>query len=369
MEQTLRPGLRTIGTRYVRHAEASVGPAWFTSVMGTGILGICAFVSPISFPLLRTAGVALFCLDVALFVAFTALLAERLVRRPATLAASLRDVAKAQTWGAPPMACFTVAVGFLRIGTTFLDPATCVAIAQVLWIVGAVASVASAFVVPFLMFTTHELSLENTYGSWLLPVVPPIVASVPAALLLPTWPLALQASMLAIAYAMLGIGILLAAILIVIFYGRLLYGKVPEPAFVPSMWLVLGPLGQSIAGFIALGTVASRAWPALGHGLLIAALAYSVIVWGFGTYWFAMAAAVTLRAIALHMPFTLGWWAFTFPVGTMTAGTYALYGMTNAPIFLWFGALYLASLATFWAIVATHSLRHVRASLATAPAT
>ena len=38
------------------------------------------------------------------------------------------------------MACFTVAVGFLRIGTTFLDPATCVAIAQVLWIVGALAT-------------------------------------------------------------------------------------------------------------------------------------------------------------------------------------------------------------------------------------
>jgi C4-dicarboxylate transporter/malic acid transport protein len=368
MEQTLRPRLRTIGARYVRHAEASVGPAWFTSVMGTGILAICAFISPLQFPLLRMAGVALFCIDVALFALFTVLLAERLLRRPATLRESLSDAAKAQVWGAPPMACFTVAVGFLRIGTTFLDPATCIATAQALWIVGALVSVASAFVVPFLMFTAHELSLENTYGSWLLPVVPPIVASVPAALLLHTWPLALQSSMLAIAYALLGIGVLLAAILIVIFYSRLLYGKVPQPAFVPTMWLVLGPLGQSIAGFIALGTVAGDAWPALGGGLLVSGLAYGVVVWGFGTYWFAMAGAVTLRAIALHMPFTLGWWAFTFPVGTMTAGTYALYALTHAPIFLGFGALYLALLAIFWTIVATRSLRHVRASLAAAAA-
>jgi C4-dicarboxylate transporter/malic acid transport protein len=368
MEQTLRPSIRTIGTRYARHTEASVGPAWFTSVMGTGILGICAFVSPLQFPLLRVAGVALFCIDVALFVAFSALLAERLVRRPATLGKSLRDVAKAQACGAPPMACFTVAVGFLRIGTTILDPAACVAIAQTLWIVGALASVASAFVVPFLMFTTHDLSLENTYGSWLLPVVPPIVASVPAALLLHDWPLALQGSMLAVTYALLGIGVLLAAILIVIFYSRLLYGKVPEPAFVPTMWLVLGPLGQSIAGFIALGSVARTVWPVLGHGLLISGLAYGVIVWGFGTYWFAMAGAVTLRAIARHMPFTLGWWSFTFPVGTMTAGTYALYGLTHAPLFLWFGALYLGSLAIFWTIVAARSLRHVGASLAAAAA-
>jgi tellurite resistance protein TehA-like permease len=154
----------------------------------------------------------------------------------------------------------------------------------------------------------------------------------------------------------------------VIFYSRLLYGKVPTPAFVPTMWLVLGPLGQSIAGFIALGAVAGDAWPALGHGLFMAGLAYGVIVWGFGTYWFAMAAAITLRAIALQMPFTLGWWAFTFPVGTMTAGTYALYGLTHAPIFLGFGALYLALLAIFWTIVAARSLRHVRASVVRAAA-
>jgi hypothetical protein len=52
----------------------------------------------------------------------------------------------------------------------------------------------------------------------------------------------------------------------------------------------------------------------------------------------------------------------------MTAGTYALYALTHAPIFLGFGALYLALLAIFWTIVATRSLRHVRASLAAAAA-
>ncbi len=332
--------------------------------MGTGILAICASISPVRFPGLAEIGRALFLVDLALFVAFAVLLAVRLIRSPETLGATLVDVDVAQAWGAPPMAAFTVAVGLLRIGPAFFGEPACNAAAQVLWIAGAAISIASAFVVPYMMFTQHELTTKGTYGSWLLPVVPPIVASVPAALLLPTWPHAIAGSMLALAYGLLGIGVVLAGILIVIFYSRLLFDNVPSPALVPTMWIVVGPLGQSVAGFLALGSVAHLVWPEFAHGLLAAGLAYALVIWGFGTYWLAMAIVVTLRAVRLRMPFTLGWWAFTFPVGTLTAGTYGLYGATHAAIFLVAGAGTLALLAAMWALVTYRSLGHIVASFA-----
>jgi hypothetical protein len=167
------------------------------------------------------------------------------------------------------MACFTISVGFLKIGETFLSNAACVEIAQALWIVGVTGALFSAFVVPYLMFTRHELTPDKTAGSWLLPIVPPIVASVPAALLATTWPLALQTDMLVFAYALLGIGVILAAIVIVLFYSRLVYQKIPAAPLVPTMWIVIGPLGQSIAGIVALGTAARTVWPTLGGGLAI----------------------------------------------------------------------------------------------------
>jgi tellurite resistance protein TehA-like permease len=49
------------------------------------------------------------------------------------------------------------------------------------------------------MFTRHALTHAKTAGNWLLPIVPPIVASVPAALLATSWPAALQTDMLALA--------------------------------------------------------------------------------------------------------------------------------------------------------------------------
>ncbi len=340
---------------------ADVGPAWFTSIMGTGILAICATISPIAIPLGRAIGVALWSADTVLFAVFVVLWVVSGVRTPQALVALLRDPVRAQALGAPPMACFTIAVGFLKIGETFLPPAPCIAAAQMLFCIGVAGSIASAFAVPYLMFTQHELSSEMMLGSWLLPVVPPIVASVPAALLSPTWPQAIRGDMLALAYALLGIGIILAAMIIAIFYARLTIHKVPGDALVTTTWLVVGPLGQSIAGIIALGSAARAVWPGLGPGLATAGLAYGVLVWGFAMYWLAMALALTLRAAREHLPFNLSWWAFTFPVGVLTAGTDALYLQTHAHLFGFVSLLLLALLATMWSLVAFKTLRGIAA--------
>jgi tellurite resistance protein TehA-like permease len=191
-------------------------------------------------------------------------------------------------------------------------------------------------------------------------VVPPIVASVPGALLMSSWPTACQGSMLALSYALWGLGVALAAILIVLFYSRLAYHKVPEGALVVTLWLVVGPLGQSVAGLNALGTASARVWPAVAPALSAAGLVYGLPVWGFGVYWLTLAIVITLRAARTHLPFALGWWAFTFPVGVMTTGTYALYGRTGAALFAGAG---LALLAVMWALVAGHTVRHSVRSL------
>jgi C4-dicarboxylate transporter/malic acid transport protein len=336
-----------------RHA----GPPWFTGVMGTGILAICLSSSPIPIPFGRALAVTLWGLDTVVFVLISACWLAGRLRDRAAVRASLADPVRAQAWGAPPMACFTIAVGLLRIGPGVLPAEICVPAAQWLFVLGVLGSLASAFVVPFWMFTTHELTRERTIGSWLLPVVPPIVASVPAALLSSTWPAALRGDLLALAYALLGIGLALAAIVTVLFYGRLVYHKVPEAAVVPTTWLVVGPLGQSIAGLIALGGAAQAVWPTIGHALLIIGVAYGVLAWGFAMYWLAMAIALTLRAARGSLAFNLGWWAFTFPVGVLTAGTDALFAQTHAALFAVAATLLLTLLATMWSLVASQTIR------------
>jgi tellurite resistance protein TehA-like permease len=243
------------------------------------------------------------------------------------------------------------------IGSPTFGPGLCLPSAAVLWLLGVAGGLFSAAVVPYRMFTRYQLSTETTYGSWLLPVVPPIVASVPGALLASHWPGSWRGSMLALSYGLWGLGVALAAVTIVLFYARLAYHKVPEGALVATLWIVVGPPGQSIAGINALGSAAGSVWPALGPTLRAAALIYGLPVWGFGMYWLALAILLTLRAARAHLPFTLNWWAFTFPVGVLTTGTDALYARTGAALYAGVSVVLLGLLASMWVLVAVRTLR------------
>jgi C4-dicarboxylate transporter/malic acid transport protein len=348
----------------LRLARSKVAPIWFTSVMGTGILAVTIAASPIAVPGGAPLAATLWLLASALLAALVALVIASLADDPSRLCETYSDPSAMQAWGAPPMACFTVAVGALTIGRRLIVPAIDVHLAQGLFIAGVIGALGLAFLIPYLMFTRHQLASEVTSATWLLPIVPLIVASVPSALLIPSWPTALQSSMLALGYAMWGCGIMLAMIVIVLHYARLVQYRVPDGALVTSVWLVVGPLGQSIAGFNALDAAASSVWPAPATILSAIGLAYGTAVWGFAAYWLVMAIALTLRTSRTKLPFALGWWAFTFPVGVLTAGTYSLAALTASPFFRSAGLVLLSLLAFMWVLVAVATTRHALAEVA-----
>jgi tellurite resistance protein TehA-like permease len=59
------------------------------------------------------------------------------------------------------------------------------------------------------------------------------------------------------------------------------------------------------------------------------------------------------------MPFNLGWWGLTFPLGVYAAGTDLLYHAFGTAIFSWAAQGFFALLATFWVVVATLTIRHL----------
>lgn len=347
----------------LRRVAAPVGPAWFSSVMGTGALGMGIVASPIPIPAGGAVGSAFWWLAVVGFAIISPLMALRVLLSPAGFVAALRDSTTAQLWGLPPMAAFSIVVGLVRIVAPHGGGHLAIVVAQSLWIFAVAASVFSAFIVPYLMVTEHELSLDAAHGTWVLPLAPPIVAAVPAALLLPTFPAALRSSILVVAYMMLSTGLALTALTIGVYYARLLFHKVATGGLAPGMWLVVGPLGQSIAAACALGSAAAMVWPAFGRGFATAAIVYGLFVWGFANYWLALSMIATLRAVRAGMPFTLGWWAFCFATGMLTAGTDALYAATGAPLFAFVATAQLALLANVWAVVAALTLRHTLLAL------
>ena len=87
-------------------------------------------------------------------------------------------------FGAIPMGLATILNGFLVFGVPLWgDPA--LAIAHALWWIDAALAVACGLLVPFLMFTRQEHSIEKMTAVWLLPIVAAEVAAASGGLLVP----------------------------------------------------------------------------------------------------------------------------------------------------------------------------------------
>ncbi len=94
-----------------------------------------------------------------------------------------------------------------------------------------------------------------------------------------------------------------------------------------------------------IGTVA--------HGI---GLIGGLIFWAYGAWWLIMAVATTLTYLRGGLPFNLGWWGFTFPLGVFTLATFQLGAQTGMGAFTTLATGLSIALALLWATVATRTL-------------
>jgi tellurite resistance protein TehA-like permease len=140
-------------------------------------------------------------------------------------------------------------------------------------------------------------------------------------------------------------------------WGRLVTRKPGAAVMVPTLWIVLGPLGQSVTAAGNLGTQATRVLPEpYAAGAAVFALLYGVPVWGFAMMWLALAAAITVRTARRGLPFALTWWSFTFPVGTCVTGTIALAARSHAAVLAGAAVALFALLVAAWLVVAVRTV-------------
>lgn len=330
-----------------------LGPNWFASVMGTGIIAIAGATLPISFPGLAQIAAASWMLASVLLLFLLVVIPVHWVRRPGTFAAISQDPIAIQFFGAIPMAMMTVGTGTLLVGQSFLGQPAAVIIDAVLWSLGTFLGLITAISVPYRLFTQLHVRQDAAFGGWLMPVVPPMVSAAGGALLVMHAPAGvLRESLLLGCYSLFGMSLVVSLIVITLIWSRLAHFGSSGSVRVPTLWIVLGPVGQSITAAGALGTAAVIAAPApLGTALQVFAVIYGAPMWGFIWLWLPIAALLTRRARRAQMGFALTWWSFTFPVGTCVTGTSQLARHTGLPMFEWAAVVLFGGLLTAWVVV------------------
>jgi tellurite resistance protein TehA-like permease len=78
-------------------------------------------------------------------------------------------------------------------------------------------------------------------------------------------------------------------------------------------------------------------------------------LWGYGTWWAVVAILTTLHHARTEIPFNMGWWGLTFPLGVYTAASYALGRVLAAPFFTDAGAVCTLLLLILWSVVAVRT--------------
>jgi C4-dicarboxylate transporter/malic acid transport protein len=334
-----------------------LGPNWFASVMGTGIVATAAATLPVQWPGLRGFAAAVWVLGVVWLTVLAAAEVVAWTRHRAAALGYARDPVMVQFYGAPPMALLTIGAGALLLGPGLIGTPAALAIDAVAWPLGTIGGLATSLAVPYLMFSRPGSAPDAAFGGWLMPVVPPMVSAATGALLIPHLPAGqLRESMLLACYAMFGLTLMASLIVITQIWHRLVRYPPGPAALVPTLWIVLGPLGQSITAANLLGAEANQALPApYGSAFTAFGVVYGVPVWGFAALWAGLAIALTLRAARRGLPFTLTWWSFTFPLGTFVTATSALAAHTGADAFRWAAAGLYLTLVTAWAMVSVRT--------------
>lgn len=336
-------------------------PNWFAVTMGTGVLALALAQWPGNVSGLRLLGEGLWLFNVFLFVLFTGLYAARWVLFFDEARRIFGHSTVSMFFGTIPMGLATLINGLLVFGLPRWGESV-VPLAEVLWWIDVAMSLACGVLIPFLMFTRQEHRIDQMTAVWLLPVVAAEVAAASGGLLAPHLADAhAQLLMLVTSYVLWAFSLPVAFSILTILLLRMALHKLPHENMAASSWLALGPIGTGALGMLLLGgdaptIFAANRIPGVGEIAAGLGMVAGITLWGLGLWWMLMALLITARYLRTGIPFNLGWWGFTFPLGVYALTTLKLADLLGLKFFGVFGSALVAMLVALWLLVARRTV-------------
>ncbi|WPN31798.1 TDT family transporter [Pseudomonas sp. P5_109] len=354
---SIKPGIKPFShLQHPREVIRQFTPNWFAATMGTGVLALALAQLPVAMPALHAFAEALWLFNIALFLLFTALYAARWLLFFDEARRIFGHSTVSMFFGTIPMGLATIINGFLVFGLPRWGDGM-IHIAEMLWWLDVAMSLACGVLIPYMMFTRQEHSIDQMTAVWLLPVVAAEVAAASGGLLAPHLADAhSQLVVLVTSYVLWAFSLPVAFSILTILLLRMALHKLPHENMAASSWLALGPIGTGALGMLVLGgdaplIFAANGMPGVGEIAAGLGLVAGITLWGFGLWWMLMALLITGRYLRAGIPFNLGWWGFTFPLGVYSLATLKLASTLNLTFFSVFGCVLVALLAAMWLIV------------------
>ncbi|WP_404938473.1 TDT family transporter [Pseudomonas atacamensis] len=360
---SVTPGYKPFSQlQHPREVIRQFTPNWFAATMGTGVLALALAQLPLAIPGLRAVAEGLWLFNILLFTLFTVAYAARWILFFDEARRIFGHSTVSMFFGTIPMGLATIINGFLLFGLPRWGDGV-IHIVEVLWWTDVAMSLACGVLIPYMMFTRQEHSIDQMTAVWLLPVVAAEVAAASGGLLAPHLPDAHgQLVALTTSYVLWAFSLPVAFSILTILLLRMALHKLPHENMAASSWLALGPIGTGALGMLLLGgeapaIFAANGLPGVGENASGLGLVAGITLWGFGLWWMLMALLITVRYLRDGIPFNLGWWGFTFPLGVYSLATLKLASILNLTFFSVFGTALVILLAAMWLIIGKRTVQ------------
>ncbi|WIA13733.1 hypothetical protein OEZ85_007284 [Tetradesmus obliquus] len=354
---------------FVRHFT----PSWMVITMGTGSMAISIHNFPYSFPGQQGLALAAWALNVALFGAFLCLLCCRALCYPASARELLEQPNQSLFFGALPMSISVITGGVATLLVPrYHEPAEQAAYILTWANLPIIAVV--ALLVPFYMFSVHDLSMHTMTTLWLVPVIPGTAAAAVTGAVSQVHTQHDQAvTLLYLGICMLAVGLALSYHVLGMYYQRLICHKLPPREVIVSSFIPVGAVGMGGWALLNLAaaadthvrayhltldhTPADVAWlDAVLPACMASAGVLALCLWAYSGWWLVLAVSSVGQTLRQGIPFTLGWWGAVFPIGTFAGTTLALGHTFHSFALTVAGAVFSCCQVAVWLFVATRTV-------------
>jgi len=347
--------------------------AWYTLTMSTGGLALLIAAQPHSFTGLKTIGLIVYSVNIALFVLVTSAITARFILFRETLVQSVTHKREG----------FFVPTFFLSVATLITstqryavpDPddnpggavaprSLLVAIQIAFWVYLFAATAVAVGQYSF-VFSAHRFGLHTMMPTWILPIFPVMLSGTIASVIAKTQPKNEAVAITTAGLTCQGLGLSVAIMMYAHMVGRLMQSGLPDREHCPGLFMCVGPPAFTALAFLGLARGLPGDLDVDGDGFLdtsgikVTAIIGAGYLWALSFWWFGIAVLAVLKKPPRY--FHLGWWATVFPNTGFTLATISLGRAFQNDAVLWFGTAMSLCLLGVYLFVLFH---HVKAVVA-----
>lgn len=197
-------------------------------------------------------------------------------------------------------------ISLLVLSTAFLDPLP--GVSQLLWIAGASIHLLFTLYVMSVWIHHTRFQIDHLNPAWFIPVVGNILVPIAG----------VEHASLETGWFYFSIGLLYWLVLLSLFFNRAIFHQPLPERFVPTLFILIAP---PAVGFIAYLALNGGELDSFARVLYYSALFTTLLL-------------VTQVRTFAALPFSLSWWAYSFPIAAVTIATLLMYQLLGGTLFL-----------------------------------